>query len=345
MPDGTKTYVIVLAQGDEVYSALTSFAIANRVVNATFSAIGGVDDPEVGVYDPASKTYKAMKWNEHMEMLSLSGGVALSAEGMPHLHAHMVMSRLNGGQVVGGHLISAIVAPTLEMHMTTFRTPLHKSLNQAAGMQLIDLTLGALAVYSYDRRVASVSVKIDLGKAPQVIADYFDDLASWSREHSGGYNEEEATKDTKRILTDLEKAVKELAEHLHAAAHRVPNWFGSTILVRPLIDKDNPVYDQGGEVHDFLNGDVYVDKGSVSNHSPGFSLFLHGSTAHVDDVLDAGDTDFFHHPEVASDYFGLVNESTLAREHDSCWGQDDHPLHGASGKGSSPLRARPVDPT
>jgi hypothetical protein len=51
-PDGSKDYALVLANGDEVWSALTAFAVSEKVTAARFTAIGAVHDPEVGHMSP-----------------------------------------------------------------------------------------------------------------------------------------------------------------------------------------------------------------------------------------------------------------------------------------------------
>ena len=43
--DGTKAYVLVLSQGDQVQAAIGTFATDYHVVDAHFSAIGAVRDP------------------------------------------------------------------------------------------------------------------------------------------------------------------------------------------------------------------------------------------------------------------------------------------------------------
>src|SRR4051812_22261492 len=50
-PDGTKHYVLVLAEGDEVLTALSNFARAEGISNARLQAIGAVREPEVGWFD------------------------------------------------------------------------------------------------------------------------------------------------------------------------------------------------------------------------------------------------------------------------------------------------------
>lgn len=60
-PDGAKSYVLILQKGDEVASALSSFATAEGVVAAHFTAIGAVRDAEVAWFGLDRKEYKAMR--------------------------------------------------------------------------------------------------------------------------------------------------------------------------------------------------------------------------------------------------------------------------------------------
>ena len=101
--------------------------------------------------------------------------------------------------------------------------------------------------------------------------------------------------------------MKEMAELVSSAAHRL-NWLGSIVQIRPYLDSKDPIWNGDGDQRDFKDAEVFVDKGSVSKNSPGFTLFVDGSRVHVDDVLEGGDEDFFRSPEVSSDYFNLVNE-------------------------------------
>ena len=140
-PDGTKTYVLVLSQGDEVSTALAAFASDQQVVNAHFSAIGAVRDPEVAWFDESRKQYKAMSLHEQMEVLTLSGDITLGADGQPVVHAHVALGR-SDGHAWGGHLLAATASPTLELYLTTHPEALHKRLDPATDLQLIDPSLG-----------------------------------------------------------------------------------------------------------------------------------------------------------------------------------------------------------
>jgi uncharacterized protein len=135
--DGTKIYVLVLAQGDQVQAAIAAFANDHHVVDAHFSAIGAVRDPEVAWFDESRKQFKVMALHEQMEVLTLSGDIAVGVDGQPAVHTHLVLAR-SDGEAWGGHLIEATASPTLELYMTTYPEALHKRLDPATDLQLID---------------------------------------------------------------------------------------------------------------------------------------------------------------------------------------------------------------
>jgi uncharacterized protein len=130
----------MLADGDDVQAAIAAFASDYHVVDAHFSAIGAVRDPEVAWFDKSRKAYKAMSLHEQTEVLTLAGDVALRADGRPIVHTHVVLGRSDGA-AWGGHLIEATTSPTLELYVTTYATPLHKRLDPATDVLLIDPSL------------------------------------------------------------------------------------------------------------------------------------------------------------------------------------------------------------
>jgi hypothetical protein len=140
-PTGLRFYALVLQDGDEVVTALSDFAHEEHVVSAHFVAIGAVRDPEVAWFDPAHKQYKGITRHEQMEVLTLSGDIALAENGEPVVHAHMVLGA-SDGMAWGGHVLGAIASPTLEIYVTCFPDPLHKKLDAQTGLQLIDPTIG-----------------------------------------------------------------------------------------------------------------------------------------------------------------------------------------------------------
>jgi uncharacterized protein len=136
--DGSKEYLLVLARGDEVLSALSDFAQAERVTAASFEGIGAVRGAEVGWFDFEKQKYKAMRHDDQLEVLSLLGNVAQGADGKATVHAHVTLARASG-RAFGGHLISASVWPTLELFVTVYPQPLKKQRDAQDDLELFRL--------------------------------------------------------------------------------------------------------------------------------------------------------------------------------------------------------------
>ena len=139
-PDGTKTYVIVLAEGDEVMTALGDFMRREKVTSAAFHGIGAVRDPEIAWFDPARQKYKVLTIREQLEVLALNGDTALDSQSNPTVHAHAVLGT-ERARTLGGHLVHAITSPNLELFVTSYPTALKKRPVPGKGFERIDPTL------------------------------------------------------------------------------------------------------------------------------------------------------------------------------------------------------------
>ena len=136
---GMKHYAIVLAKGDEVMSGLTDFAKKNKVASASFTAIGAFSHATVAWFDDSRKEFKLVPIKQQVELVSMIGDIALSGD-QPVVHTHVSVASPDG-TVRGGHLIEAYVFPTLELFMTVYPTPLHKTLDETTDLKLIDPSL------------------------------------------------------------------------------------------------------------------------------------------------------------------------------------------------------------
>jgi len=72
-----------------------------------------------------------------VEVLSLVGDVTIN-DGKPNIHAHVVLGKRDGS-TSGGHLIEAIVRPTLEVILTESPAHLERRFAKEAGLPLISL--------------------------------------------------------------------------------------------------------------------------------------------------------------------------------------------------------------
>lgn len=132
----TKEYVVIFSQDDEAYSGLLEFAEQYHITSAHFTAIGALKSAILAWFDPEKKMYRENPINEQIEVASMVGDFALY-QGRPALHTHMVVGHRDG-RAEGGHVIEAIVAPTLEVFVTVDPVPLHKKYDPASDLTLID---------------------------------------------------------------------------------------------------------------------------------------------------------------------------------------------------------------
>ncbi len=134
--DGQRMFVVVLRTGDEVLASLGEFASRAGISAAQVSAIGALSDVELKYFDWEKKEYEAIAVDEQVEVASLLGDIALSPEGKPALHLHVVVGRRNGA-AMAGHLGRAHVRPTLEVMVTEAPAHLRKQYDPESGLALI----------------------------------------------------------------------------------------------------------------------------------------------------------------------------------------------------------------
>jgi uncharacterized protein len=134
--DSPITYAVVLDTGDEVIGELGKFVREQEVEAASITAIGAFRRAVLGYFQWETKEYKKIPVEEQVEVLSLLGDVAVSDQG-PTLHLHAVLGK-SDGSVIGGHLIEAVVRPTLEVILIQPPSYLRKRKDPDTGLALID---------------------------------------------------------------------------------------------------------------------------------------------------------------------------------------------------------------
>ena len=133
--NGTRTFVLVFAKGDEIMSGLTDFASRAHLHGAHFTGIGAVRSATLAWFDPQKHEYLEIPVPHQAEVLSLIGDIAI-AKSKPAVHAHMVVGYPDG-TAHGGHLLHGIVWPTLEVFVTDSPTVLPKQKDPETGLDFI----------------------------------------------------------------------------------------------------------------------------------------------------------------------------------------------------------------
>ena len=129
-------YAVIFRTGDDPYAGLTQFAAQYHVQSARLTGIGAFKDARLGFYDPSRKMYRLIPIDTQVEVVSLIGDIA-QLNGKPAVHMHCVVS-MPDGRALGGHFLSAHVAPLLEVFVTANPVALQKKHDEATGLSLMD---------------------------------------------------------------------------------------------------------------------------------------------------------------------------------------------------------------
>ena len=134
---GERVFALVMDTGDDVMPSLLAFVKQHHATAAHFSAIGAFSRAVLGYFDWEKKDYIRIPVDDQVEVVSLLGDIALEKE-EPKIHGHAVLGRRDG-TVVGGHLLEAVVRPTLEIVITESPSHLRREFDPQAGIALIKL--------------------------------------------------------------------------------------------------------------------------------------------------------------------------------------------------------------
>jgi uncharacterized protein len=135
--DQQKTFAVILESGEEVMEQLRAFAKKEKISASQFTAIGAFSETTVGFFDFSIKDYKHIPFKEQMEVLTLNGDITLFNNEYK-MHAHVVLGK-EDGKAYGGHLLKAIVHPTLEIILNESPVYLKRETDEKTGLALIKI--------------------------------------------------------------------------------------------------------------------------------------------------------------------------------------------------------------
>lgn len=124
--------VLSLERGETLRDSIESLAAELDLVAARVSAIGALEEPELGCYELDDREYLHRTFDGIWELLALEGNISL-LDGEPFLHAHCSISGPDF-DVRGGHLFDAKVGVVVEMFIEPFDTPLPRIPCEAIGL-------------------------------------------------------------------------------------------------------------------------------------------------------------------------------------------------------------------
>ena len=132
-----RVFVLVFETGDEVIAELTEFARREKIGGAHLSGIGAFRELTLGYFDAERGVYEEIPFAEQVEALTVTGNLGL-LDGAPRAHVHVLVGRRDG-TTRGGHLVRAVVNPTLEIFVTALPLALHREVDARTGLALMRL--------------------------------------------------------------------------------------------------------------------------------------------------------------------------------------------------------------
>ena len=128
------TWLLVFAKGEEAIAALTAYAAG--LPSGHFHAIGAFERAMLAYWNRDTRLYEDLPVNEQVEVISLIGNVTRDEQGAPRVHAHASLGRRDGS-MIGGHLKSGVVYPTLELFLVVGDVEIRRRIDAETGLSLI----------------------------------------------------------------------------------------------------------------------------------------------------------------------------------------------------------------
>lgn len=131
-----ETIAVRLDPGEEILEKLEELAEKEQIGLAEIAGLGALKELEICVFDTASKQFYNNRYNEALELLSLTGTVT-QKDGKPYLHVHAAAGK-GDGQAVGGHLKKAVISATGELTVRVIHGSVGRKYNEQIGLNLLE---------------------------------------------------------------------------------------------------------------------------------------------------------------------------------------------------------------
>ncbi|MBI4080779.1 MAG: DNA-binding protein [Candidatus Levybacteria bacterium] len=130
-----KFSILRFDKGDDVPSALATFCEKNDITAGFFSGLGACEEITISYYDLEKKQYLDLQKKEDLEIVSLTGNIAVMDE-KTLVHAHGVFSDRNF-TTVAGHVKQLRVSATCEVHLTILPNKTVREYDKKTGLNLM----------------------------------------------------------------------------------------------------------------------------------------------------------------------------------------------------------------
>ena len=127
-------YIVRIDRGEELVATLTDFCRNQSIRLGSVSGLGATNDVTIGLFETEMKTYHSTRLQGNHEITHLSGNIS-TKEGDVYLHLHATLSDKTY-HAFGGHLNSAIISGTCEIHINVIDGQVERAFNKDIGLNL-----------------------------------------------------------------------------------------------------------------------------------------------------------------------------------------------------------------
>lgn len=128
-----KPFILALTPGENLFEAILQCVNDAQIKSASISGLGGLDDITIAYYNVKTKEYQTKLFKGMYELISLNGNIVL-CEGKLFLHIHAALGQ-EDYQVIGGHIMSAIVSPAAEITVLPLSSPIGREYDSITGIK------------------------------------------------------------------------------------------------------------------------------------------------------------------------------------------------------------------
>ena len=129
------TYVLRVEKGNDALEEVQKFCSENQITAGFFRAIGSTSRITISWYDLEKKEYIDKRMQETLEIVSLTGNVAL-LNGQAYIHAHGCFSN-EAMQTFAGHVKKLEVGATCEIVLEKLEGTMERTYSEDIGLNLL----------------------------------------------------------------------------------------------------------------------------------------------------------------------------------------------------------------
>jgi predicted DNA-binding protein with PD1-like motif len=123
-----------LDKGEEIIAKIIEISEKENIKLGNISAIGAVNEFEIGLFDITEKKYYPNSYKGDFEIVSLIGNLS-QMNGKTYIHAHMSAGDKEN-KMYGGHLNKAIVSATCEINIRVIEGLVDREFSKEIGLNL-----------------------------------------------------------------------------------------------------------------------------------------------------------------------------------------------------------------